>query len=108
MRGIDYATATAIRDLWHGKEIPPDLTLCPLLVNLDRLLAYLDEQDFRPGDAILPCPDCGDHHCRALLRALIEYALNVTPQRHSKLLSMVDANLEPVRQLYGGKTATKR
>ena len=104
MRGEDCTMATILRDHWQGKQTPPDVTLCPLLADLDRLLAYLDEQGFKPGDAMLPCPECGDHHRWTLLRDLMENALDITPRRHSKLLEMVDARLESVRQLYGGKS----
>ena len=108
MRGQDWDLAIALRDHWLGVDTPLDAKLCPLLADLDGLLAYLDEQGITPGDALLPCPVCGDHHRWALLRKLMEHALDIQPARHSKLLAMVNRSLDVVRDLYGGEEGYQR
>jgi hypothetical protein len=102
MRGIDWKLATVVRDHWLGISAH-GFPLCPLLANLDRLLAYLDEAGIKPGHAVACCPECGDEHRWALLHELMRSVLEIYPDRKSALLKAVDRNLEPVRALYGGK-----
>ncbi|MFZ4539032.1 hypothetical protein [Propionivibrio sp.] len=101
MRSIDSNMAIAVRNHWHGVETP-GITLCPLLADLDRLLIHLDAVGMTPGDALLPCPECGDYHRWMLLKELLIFALDATPPRHSKLLAVVNGNLDEVRAMYGG------
>jgi len=49
--------------------------LCPLLSDLERLLAYLEAQHKQPHDAIYPCPACGDLHRWKLLSVLLNSVL---------------------------------
>jgi len=101
MRKVDWDTAVAARDHWHGKAAKTGL--CPLLADADALLRYLDEIGLTPGHAVSSCPSCGQDHRWVLLRQLMCFALELQPPRQSKLLTAVDQLLEPVRALYGGK-----
>ena len=102
MRAIDWKLAMAVKDHWQGRKTP-GITLCPILLDLDRLLAYLDEIDIKPGHAVACCPECGDEHRWTLLKTLMCSVLDLYPDRHSALLQAVDQGLESVRALYGGK-----
>jgi hypothetical protein len=102
MRGIDIKLAIEVRKHWLGLETS-NKQLCPLLADLDRLLVYLDEVGIKPGNVIDPCPECGQEHRWALLKILMIDALEIRPDRQSRLMAMVDESLEPVRALYGGK-----
>ena len=84
---------------------PEGYTLCPLFADLDRLLPYLDEIGLTPGHAIDQCPECGGEHRWAFIKALMIELLPLREGdgRPSRLLDMVDANLAPVRALYGGE-----
>jgi hypothetical protein len=106
MRGIDSNMAIAVRNHWQGIDAP-GVVICPLLADLDKLLEYLDAIELTPGHAICPCLVCGGDHRWVLIKRLMMYALDVRPARHSKLLSMVDGNLEPVRELYGGEEGAR-
>lgn len=102
MRTIDWNLAIALKKHWQEKEAA-NAKLCPLLADLDRLLICLDENNFRPGDALSICPECGQEHRWALLKELMHHALEMRPASQSKLLEMVEMNLEDVHELYGGK-----
>ncbi len=102
MRGIDWKLAVAVKDHWQGRETL-GMSLCPLLADLDRLLAYLDEKGVKPGYAVACCPECGDEHRWALLRELMCSVLELYPDRKTALLEAVDRSMDPVRALYGGK-----
>ena len=102
MRAIDWKLAVAVRDHWQGIKTP-EVTLCALLVDLDRLLAYLDNKGLKPGHSIARCPECDDEHRWTLLKALMCSVLDLYPDRHSALLKEVDQGLESVRAMYGGK-----
>ena len=107
MRAEDWKMAIAVRDHWRGKETP-DVKLCPLLADLDRMLAFLDEQGIKPGDALWPCPVCRENHRWALLSELVQVALDLRPIESSKILELVDQGLHEVRALYGGKEGYKK
>lgn len=102
MRGIDWDTAIAVREHWIGKPVA-GFRLCPLLANLDGLLAYLDAIELRPGEAIGCCPECGGEHRWVLIKELMIHAIAIRPDRPSRLMRVVDAGLEPVREQYGGR-----
>lgn len=102
MRGIDWDTAIAAREHWAGRPIA-GFKLCPLLADLDRFLAYLETIELAPGDAIGCCPECGDEHRWALIKELMIHALAMRSEQPSRLMQDVDASLQPVRALYGGR-----
>jgi hypothetical protein len=102
MRGIDCQLAQIAEYHWMGFE-HPNIPLCPLLADLDKLLVYLDDIGLTPGYAVNPCPACGEEHRWALLKHLMISALRLRPATRSRLLGLVDTNLEPVRALYGGE-----
>jgi hypothetical protein len=102
MRGIDWKLAMAVKDHWQGRKTH-GVTLCPLLADLDRLLAYLDDKGLKPGHAVACCPECGDEHRWTLLHELMCSVLDLYPDRDTPLLKAVDQRLEPVRAAYGGK-----
>lgn len=102
MRGVDWQLAEAVTNHWKGIG-RADVKLCPLLADLDRLLEYLDGIGLTPGYALNPCPECGEEHRWALLKQLMIAALGFRSVDHSRLLGLVDTNLEPVRALYGGE-----
>jgi hypothetical protein len=101
MRGIDYRTELLVFALWRGKPVKEDV--CPMLADLDRFLLYLEETDHKPGHSICPCPFCAGDHRWALLKALLIRALRLRDRQQTKLLAWTDADLEPVRDLYGGE-----
>lgn len=102
MRSVDWSMAIALRNHWKNPDATT-LKLCPLLADVDRMLAYMDSMGLTPGHVIDPCPECGEEHRWALLRLLLEQALEVRPPSHSPLLSGLDECLESVRSLNGGK-----
>lgn len=102
MRAIDWRMSVAVRNHWKGQEMP-DIKICPLLADLDRLLVYLDEAGITPGHVVDPCPECGQEHRWALLHELMIHALDIRPASQSKLLRTVDKKLEEVRAFYGGE-----
>jgi hypothetical protein len=102
MRGIDFRLSINVKDCWLGK-IPAEGAVCPLLADLDRFLIYLDDEGVKPGHAVDCCPECGDEHRWALLKALMSLILEIFPDRKSALLNTVDQNNAAVYALYGGK-----
>lgn len=100
MRATDYQLTSLIRRHWAGDKQP---RLCPLLSNLPALLQYLDARDFHPGDAIMVCPECGDHHRWTFLRELMLAALDIRPKMESVILERVDRSLDSVRAEFGGE-----
>lgn len=100
MRATDYQLTSLIRRHWAGDTQPG---LCPLLSNLPALLQYLDARDFKPGDAIMVCPECGDHHRWTFLRELMFAALDIRPKIESTILVRVDRSLDGVRADFGGE-----
>ena len=101
MRVIDHRLAIEVSEYWMGKRASAE-GLCPLLADLDRLLAYLDERDIRPGRVIDPCPECGQEHRWALLNSLMFRALELRPTSQSRMLQVMEERLAPVLALYGG------
>jgi len=93
MRGIDYNIAIALNSHWQGKATP-DTKLCPLLADLDRLLTYLDEINFKTGHSIDPCPECGEEHRGALMRVIILNAFMLRPNSPSQLLAKISKEME--------------
>ena len=104
MRSIDAALAIAVRNHWRGMTTP-GAKLCPLLADLDRLLAYVDEIGLRPGFAIDVCPGGGEDHRWALLKRMMEEALVLRPAHPSSLLATTAMRLARMHELYGGKEA---
>ena len=102
MRSQDYILAIAVRDYWHGIE-QPNVKICPLLADLERLIVYLDEAGIAPGNVIDPCRECGQEHRWALLSKLVMYALEIYPPEESHLMTMVNKRVERVRAQYGGE-----
>ena len=102
MRGVDFRLAMAVKDCWLGK-MSPEGTVCPLLADLDRLLTYLDDKGLNPGHAVDCCPECGDEHRWALLKALMCLIMEIYPDRKSALLNAVDQSKAAVYALHGGK-----
>ncbi len=106
MKVIDYNMVIAISEHWKSKVTSVN-NMCPLLADLDRLLAYLDEKNITPGNVIDPCPECGQEHRWAMLNRLMVFALDIRDSKQSCLLEKVDNRLEHVRALYGGKEGYK-
>ncbi len=100
MLDTDRRLAELIGAYWSQGDILEDV--CPLLADMQRLLTFLDEQGAQPGDALWPCPVCGENHRWTLLRELVIQSLYVTKER-TKLQEMIDQRLEAVRALYGGR-----
>jgi hypothetical protein len=102
MRGIDWDTAIAAREHWAGRP-KAGFVLCALLADLDALLDHLGALELRPGDAIGCCPACGGEHRWVLIKELTIHAIAMRPDRPTRLMRLVDASLEPVRETYGGR-----
>jgi len=96
----DRRLAELIGAFWSQGDILGDA--CPLLADMQRLLSFLDAQGFKPGDALWPCPECGENHRWTLIRELIIQSLYETEER-TKLQEIVDRSLDSVRELYGGR-----
>lgn len=99
----DRIMGDALLAHWLGVQLPVEIKLCPLLADVDRMLAYFDEIGLKPGYALNPCPECGADHRWAMLKWVLSNALTVRPAGSSRLLQMVDDSLTPVRALYGGE-----
>lgn len=97
----------AVRDHWYGKG-KPGTDLCPLLSDLDRLLAFLEEKGFKPGYAIDVCPGCGQDHRWVLIKELMIIALGLRPPQHSKLLWIISKQQEALYEEFGGKEGYKK
>ena len=101
MRAIDWDLAVALKSYWKGGELPEGV--CPLLADLDRLVTYLDEIGLRPGDALTPCPVCGEWHRWTLLRELLFCAVELRPENHCELLQIIGKAVEAEHAYFGGK-----
>ncbi len=102
MRSEDWTMAIALRDHWNGKA--SGLRLCPLLADLDGMLAYMDQTGLKPGHVIDPCQACGQEHCWSFLSVLVEESLDLRLTM-TQLQVLVDKKLQPVRARYGGPAA---
>jgi hypothetical protein len=102
MRSQDFYLAILLRNHWKGRKTSK-VMLCPLLADLDQLLAYLDEAGLKPGHAIGVCPKCGEEHRWALLKELMIYAKEIRPDSQHRLIEMVDRSLDSERAMYGGE-----
>lgn len=69
MNGYDFGLAESVQAHWLG--LAEYEWLCPLLKSREVLEQFLREHGYGPGDAILPCPECGGHHTYVFLREVL-------------------------------------
>lgn len=100
MRSDDVCLAHAVINHWEGHP-EPNVTICALLADRAAFLRFLEERRVRPGDALWPCPVCGENHRWTVLKTLIRAALDMQPER-STLMEEVDRAQDVLREMYGG------
>ncbi len=102
MKREDWNLGIRTRQYWRG-EADGTPHPCALIANLDEFLVYLETQGIAPGDAIMECPACGQHHRWTLIRELLDHALTIPPPRHTRLVAWAEARRDELREIYGGK-----
>ncbi len=69
MHNIYFGLAESVQAHWLG--MIDHEWLCPLLKSRETLGQFLSGHGYGPGDAILPCPECGGHHPYVFLREVM-------------------------------------
>lgn len=107
MRHEDLKLAIRSRQHWQGNTDGTPAP-CALLADLEAFLTYLETNGITPGDAIMECPACGQHHRWTLIRELLDHALALPLPRHTSLTTWAEGRRQELHELYGGEAGYRK